>query len=323
MGSAARRIRTILALQQSSSHHTTATTRRTSYSSSIMIMHNSILLTLLATTILLLAISNNDKFLFANAFAPPPLILATPPILGIGAVLFRPRNTKILKSDGDGDALVKAGKFFVDAFWTGKIGGADSLSSTQSSSLERQQIAEFKKRYNAKRSTAGAAASVAAKGSNRLPGNYATQSASLDSRAELVLCVDGKGECIGCAGVEVDKIKIMDGYDTTITGPIMSNLAISRKYRRKGLAEDLVKSTELIARKEWGYDTCYLYVEKRNTPAIKLYKKLGYKTIWEDDDATTLLPTKDGRVMNGKTTIVCMKKKLGGGLFGSWFGGGV
>ena len=62
------------------------------------------------------------------------------------------------------------------------------------------------------------------------------------------------------------------------------------------------------------------YFEKRNILAIKLYKKLGYRTIWEDDTATTLLPTKDGRLSNGKTTIVCMKKNLGGGLF-NMFGG--
>jgi len=96
----------------------------------------------------------------------------------------------------------------------------------------------------------------------------------------------------------------------------MSNLAIGRRYRRKGLAEDLVASAEAIARKEWGYDECYLYVEKRNAPAVKLYKKLGYKVLWEDDTATTLLPTEDGKVKNGQTTIVCMKKKIGGGLFG-------
>ena len=101
----------------------------------------------------------------------------------------------------------------------------------------------------------------------------------------------------------------------------MSNLAISRKYRRKGLAEELVKATENVARKEWGYDECYLYVEKRNTPAVKLYKKLGYKTIWEDPTATTLLPTNDGKVAQGKTTIGCMRKKVGGGrLFANIFG---
>lgn len=75
---------------------------------------------------------------------------------------------------------------------TGKIGGADKLTPTQSNSLERQQIAEFKKRYKPKIAVGS--------GSNRLPGNYAGRSS--DNRAELVLCVDGKGDCIGCAGVE-------------------------------------------------------------------------------------------------------------------------
>jgi GNAT superfamily N-acetyltransferase len=115
----------------------------------------------------------------------------------------------------------------------------------------------------------------------------------------------------------VEKIKKMDGYDGTISAPLMSNLAISKQFRRRGLAEELVKSAESIARKEWGYDECYLYVEKRNVPAIKLYKKMGYKTLWEDENATTLIPSADGRgIVNGKTTIVCMKKKLGGGIFG-------
>ena len=67
----------------------------------------------------------------------------------------------------------------------------------------------------------------------------------------------------------VDKIKKMDGYDTTVTGPIMSNLAIGKQYRRKGLAESLVKSTETITGKEWGFNDCIR--QKRNIPAIKLY----------------------------------------------------
>ncbi|KAL7518196.1 hypothetical protein ACHAWX_003046 [Stephanocyclus meneghinianus] len=231
------------------------------------------------------------------AFAPP---------LGIGAVLFRPK-VKVVKSNGEEDRLVDAGRFFVDAFWTGKVGGTEKLTTNQAATLERQQIAEFKKRYKTRSLPSG-----------KLPGQYAGRLS--DSRAELVLCLNANDECIGCAGVEVDKIKKMDGYDGAFVGPVMSNLAVSRKYRRMGLAEELVKATENIARKEWGYDTCYLYVEKRNTPAIKLYKKLGYSTLWEDPSATTLLPTDDGRVANGKTTIVCMKKNVGAGLFANFFG---
>jgi len=231
-----------------------------------------------------------------------------PPAFGLGA-LFRPPNIKIIKSDGNTDRLEEAGKFFVDAFWTGKVGGgADTLSPKQAFQLERQQVAEFNKRYKRREAVQ----------TGKLPGNYAGR--SLDATSELVLCVNGSGEVIGCAGVEVSKIKKMDGYDSTFSAPLMSNLAISRKYRRKGLAEDLVRAAENIARREWGYDDCYLYVEKRNTPAIKLYQKLGYKSVWEDDTATTLLPTGDGRIANGKTTIVCMKKRISAGLFSNLLG---
>lgn len=64
-----------------------------------------------------------------DAFSPP---IAASPILGIGALLFRPK-VKIVKSsdhvvvdidgsksvygNGGEDALTQAGKFFVDAFW--------------------------------------------------------------------------------------------------------------------------------------------------------------------------------------------------------------
>jgi hypothetical protein len=38
---------------------------------------------------------------------------------------------------------------------------------------------------------------------NRLPGRYADKLIpTFDARAELVLCVNSKGECLGCAGVE-------------------------------------------------------------------------------------------------------------------------
>ncbi len=116
-----------------------------------------------------------------------------PPSFGLGA-LFRPPNIKIVKSEGDPDKLEEAGIFFVDAFWTGKVGGgADTLSSKQTFQLERQQVAEFSKRYRRK----------VPKQSGRLPGNYAGR--SIDSNSELVLCVNGKDEVIGCAGIEGKK----------------------------------------------------------------------------------------------------------------------
>ena len=44
-------------------------------------------------------------------------LVTTPPIMGIGAVLFRPKGMTVKPSLGDDSSLVEAGKFFTVAFW--------------------------------------------------------------------------------------------------------------------------------------------------------------------------------------------------------------
>ena len=217
-------------------------------------------------------------------------------------------------------------------------GGGDAaggeLSPSQSRVIGAQQIAEFRKRYGGGSSSSSSSSSRG--GGARLPGDYAKRSSSSSSssssggrggrrrRAELVLCVDaGSLSILGCAGIEVSDVKRMDGYDSVIRDvPVMSNLAVGREYRRRGIAEGLVRYAEGVASGEWGYgdgSACYLYVEGRNRPALKLYEKLGYVEVWEDGDATTLSPGGAGELTSGMTTIVCMRRELGGGMFGNLF----
>lgn len=220
---------------------------------------------------------------------------ATPPVMGLGAVFFRPKGTRVRPSLGDKNDLSNAGIFFTDAFWPSKLGeGLKELSSAQEKILLRQQQSEFAKRYGKK-----------------------LGSMANDRRAELILIENGQGELMGCAGVEVDSISNpSDDSMTPVEGPLMSNVAVGKKFRRKGLAEDLVKATELLVRKEWGYNECYLLVEKKNKAAFKLYRKLGYKTVWEDKKANTLTPTKSGAIKTTKTVILCMRKRLDAGILG-------
>ena len=96
----------------------------------------------------------------------------------------------------------------------------------------------------------------------------------------------------------------------------MANVAVSRKYRRKGIAQKIVKEVEQVCRYQWGYNDVYLYVEERNKAAVKLYQKMGYRKVWTDNDAKTLLPTSNGKLENASTRIVCMKKRLDLGLLG-------
>ena len=65
---------------------------------------------LLAVLLVIIASFSNT----VDAFSAPT------PILGIGAILFRPRNIKFIKSSESSDYINDidmAGKFFVDAFW--------------------------------------------------------------------------------------------------------------------------------------------------------------------------------------------------------------
>jgi ribosomal protein S18 acetylase RimI-like enzyme len=213
------------------------------------------------------------------------------PSFGLGAVFFQPKGLITSSTKGQPQKLQQASDFFVDAFWVGKAGGGPKaqLNDRQRRSLGTTQYMEFRGRY------AGDAR----------------------GQSELVICQLPDGEVIGCAGIEVSPIP--NGNLQAMSkkrAPLMSNLAVSRKYRRKGIGELLVKEAERLARLEWGADDCYLYVEQRNAAAVKLYQKLGYRKVWVDKDAKTLIPTSNGNLINEPTQIVCMRKRLNMGLLG-------
>lgn len=220
-----------------------------------------------------------------------------PPSFGLTAI-FSPVRGKILEQVSESvnrrADLQEASDFFVDAFWTAKVGGGSKqLSDRQKAELRRSQEAEFSRRY----------------GGTRI--------------SEFFIIRNQRTEVVACAGVEIDRIRDGSMRGPILgTAPLMSNLAVSRSYRRRGLAEDLVKAVEEHCQDAWGYDECYLYVEQRNRGAVKLYQKLGYRSIWRDDDAQTLLPTDRGSLEQVPTSLLCMRKRLngGGGLFAGLFG---
>jgi RimJ/RimL family protein N-acetyltransferase len=196
------------------------------------------------------------------------------------------------EQDSKRQSMQDASDFFVDAFWTSKVGGgAQTLTKSQERTLQQSQYAEFNRRYGGRR-----------------------------AGSELLVGRNAKNEIVACAGVEVDRIPV-----GSLKGPIekqaplMSNLAIGRKYRRRGLAEQMVQAVEKYVQTEWGYEECYLYVEERNRPAVKLYEKLGYRKKWSDFDAKTLMPTNEGDLLTSNTVIVCMEKKLRSGFWSRLF----
>ncbi len=61
----------------------------------------------------------------------------------------------------------------------------------------------------------------------------------------------------------------------------ISNLAVSKEWRRKGVAQELLLECEQIA-KSWGYTELYLHVMADNERGRNLYQKLGYELVVAD-----------------------------------------
>ncbi len=90
--------------------------------------------------------------------------------------------------------------------------------------------------------------------------------------------------------------------------PLISNLIVSGKMRRKGIAKSLTMRAEKIA-KSFAYKNIYLFVNTENIPAIRLYKSRGYKSV-DDIKNTTKIIVKNNRFRNIECTNLIMKKRL-------------
>lgn len=90
--------------------------------------------------------------------------------------------------------------------------------------------------------------------------------------------------------------------------PVISNLIVSKKMRRKGIAKLLTTRAEKIA-KSFNYKEIYLFVNVENIPAIRLYKSRRYKSIDDKKEATRIVFEKN-RFNNVKCVNIMMKKNI-------------
>lgn len=92
-----------------------------------------------------------------------------------------------------------------------------------------------------------------------------------ERHALFVACHYKTGRVLGLA--EIDDAPAKDRYATP--RPYMFNVAVDPKWRRKGIARDLVLACEGAAR-EWNKSEVYLKVRDTSKPAIAMYESLGY-----------------------------------------------
>lgn len=92
---------------------------------------------------------------------------------------------------------------------------------------------------------------------------------------------------------------------------VLSNLAVSPKARRQGLATRLCKEVERLARAYCGCTSVYLEVETINTAARKLYEKiLGYEQLCEADAPAKRVDLRSGDFIKIDAPTLVLRKDV-------------
>ena len=58
-------------------------------------------------------------------------------------------------------------------------------------------------------------------------------------------------------------------------------MCVDEEYRKMGVATDLLRESEIVAKK-WGFDLLCLHCYEDNIPGISLYKQVGYEEVLTD-----------------------------------------
>ena len=136
-----------------------------------------------------------------------------------------------------------------------------------------------------------------------------------------LLCVrDGDDTVVGCVGLQMQPFlrnSVLRGAlrsnppPEAVLRPVVSNLAVLPRARRRGLAAKLMARCESQCR-AWGIQECILLVESTNSRAQKLYGKLGYKRLADgDEEDAPSLKVENGKVTEVRVLNVALRKSLG------------
>jgi ribosomal-protein-alanine N-acetyltransferase len=88
---------------------------------------------------------------------------------------------------------------------------------------------------------------------------------------------DGQRKTVGYCMIRIEK-RIRKGIYLTQTAHLLS-IAVLRDYRKQGIASALLKHAYNGLKETNKFQGIYLEARESNTPAISLYKKLGFEIV--------------------------------------------
>lgn len=200
-----------------------------------------------------------------------------------------------------GRELEDASEFFVRTFWPDSV---NSLSAQKQ--LEGDQLNDWCRRYDPTEAAGRQGTLLVAKEFGRIVGVAsvaATPYGQLGSgKVPSSLNFDPR------AAKESRDIFVSKARPRGDKCPVLANLSVNPKARRRGIASKLAAKAESVA-KSWGYEEIALAVEETNEPAKRLYRKRGYLDLYSNV-VSTKIQVEGERIRTAKTANAVMIKEL-------------
>ena len=253
----------------------------------------------------------------SHPFVPRPLRRVSPirggggSAVSMNALLSFTVGVSPVKTEQD---LEAASKFFVETFFPLSLDSPPSVKSQ----LEGDQLRDFLRRYDPYTADTRQGTLLVAREFGRIVG---VASVAATPYGKLGTGRGGAGGAVydprrgrGAAQAPQKKPSAREVFlgksrPKQNPCPVLANLSVSPKARRRGIASKLAAKCEAVA-KGWGYDEIALAVESTNEPAKRLYRKRGYVSLYENV-ASTKIEVQDARVRTSRTENDVMAKPLG------------
>lgn len=246
-------------------------------------------------------------------------------------------DVSIQEINDDAASIQSAAQFLVDAFWLDPrhvlVDSPSDISDAAKDSLYAEQTDDLMDKYGERmgqRALESAILTATDTTSGDVLGMVCISALLLDSDFNALVPHDESEELLKGAVASLgpkDRRKYKNASPDEIATDLLSsdsktmaavcclsNLAVSAKARRRGVAALLCAEAERMAgiAEGWGYDAMLLRVEADNTAARTLYEgKLGYTEMAMEPDAVAFrVDTQEGSFAEANTDTLLLVKEL-------------
>lgn len=247
-------------------------------------------------------------------------------------------SVEIMQAGEDEESINEAAEFLIDSFWLDarhlvtqpaeRETNALSVSEDARRSLYERQASDLFDNYGERMGKTildSAVIKAVDTKTGKIVGLVCVSSLLFDAKTEEVLSTQDSEELLKAAVATLGP-KVRRRYKDASAEDIamdllggdmeavccISNLAVSPKARRTGIASQLCDEAERIASVEWGYDVMFLKVEADNTAARALYEgKLKYTLRCNEIAATALrVDVEAGQFVETQADTLILNKEL-------------